>query len=129
VDFQASQWGNRDDVRFTLNLWVGVPELTLAGRGGEAQIQQRIGALMSGGEDHWWPVDAATDVLHLAAELRDVLAAHGLPWLDARSGFDRLLSLAREDPDEFPRFLLGRFAMLLDRAGYEDVATEIRRGV
>lgn len=27
VDFQASQWGSRDDVRFTINLWVGLTEL------------------------------------------------------------------------------------------------------
>src|SRR3712207_9332587 len=40
IDFQASQWGSRDDVRFTINLWVGVSEL--ADAEADAHVQQRI---------------------------------------------------------------------------------------
>jgi Domain of unknown function (DUF4304) len=46
VDFQASAWGSRDDVRFTINLWVGVTELE--GAEADAQVQQRVGALLPG---------------------------------------------------------------------------------
>ncbi len=59
VDFQASQWGTRDDVRFTINLWVGVTELAEADA--DSQVQQRIGALLPGGEDHWWSLNANSD--------------------------------------------------------------------
>jgi Domain of unknown function (DUF4304) len=74
VDFQASQWGNRDDVRFTINLWVGVPDLATEESAGDPQLEQRIGALTGAGEDHWWSVDADTNVPRLAEELRSVPA-------------------------------------------------------
>lgn len=123
VDFQASQWGSRDDVQFTINLWVGVSELRKADAG--AQLEQRVGALLPGGQDHWWQVGAATDTTVLAAELRDVLATRCLPWLDARRSLDHLMAMARDSPDEFPRYALERFQILLRRAGFDDLASEI----
>jgi hypothetical protein len=127
VDFQASQWGSRDDVRFTINLWVGVPELAEGDPGDDAHVQERIGALTEAGEDRWWAVDADTDVAELAEEVRTLLAERGLPWLGARSSLQRLLLLAREWPDDFPRYLLGRFEMLLARSGFADLSVEVGR--
>lgn len=123
VDFQASQWGSREDVRFTINLWVGVSELEAAQS--DAQVQQRVGVLLPGGEDYWWSLDDATDTSALATELRESLEATCLPWLDARRSLDRLMALARESPDDFPRYLLSRFQMLLTRAGRDDLASQI----
>src|SRR5215210_8176954 len=94
VDFQASQWGSRDDVRFTINLWIGVTELQAVES--DAQVQQRVGALLPGGEDHWWSVDDATNTSALATELREVLGTRCLPWLDARRSLDQLMRLARD---------------------------------
>jgi hypothetical protein len=74
---RPSQWGSRDDVRFTINLHVGVP--------------QRLGALIADGEDRWWSVDADTDVVQLAEELRTLLADHALPWLEERPSLEQLL--------------------------------------
>ena len=88
VDFQASAWGSRADVRFTINLWVGVTELDDAE--GDAQVQQRVGALLPGGEDHWWSLNDGTDTAALATELRAVLTERCLPWLDARRSLDHL---------------------------------------
>jgi Domain of unknown function (DUF4304) len=51
VDFQASQWGSHDHVRFTINVWVGVPELAEGDSGDDAHVQERIGALTDSGED------------------------------------------------------------------------------
>jgi hypothetical protein len=124
VDFQASQWGTRDDVRFTINLWVGVAELAEAEP--DAQIQQRVGALLPGGEDRWWEVDPETDLTDLAEEVRQVLRDRCLPWLDARSSLDRLMTLARDTPDDFPGYALGRFRMLLNLAGLSTLASEVR---
>jgi hypothetical protein len=123
VDFQASQWGTRDEVRFTINLWIGVTELAAAER--DAHVQQRVGALLSDGEDRWWEVDARTDPRALTDELRAVLETICLPWLDARSSLDRLMQLATNDPDEFPRYALGRFRMLLEQAGMESLAADV----
>lgn len=123
MDFQASQWGNRDDVRFTINLWVGVTEL--ADADADSHVQQRVGALIADGEDHWWSVDAGTDVQQLAIELRAVMEERALPWLRERGSLDRLVTLARNDPDHFPRYALGRFGMLLARTGHEGLASEM----
>jgi hypothetical protein len=89
VDFQASQWGSRDNVRFTINLQVGVP--------------QRLGALIADGEDRWWSGDADTDVVQLTEELRTLLADHALPWLEERSSLEQLLD--RRGP-AVPRYLI-----------------------
>lgn len=123
VDFQASAWGSKDDVRFTINLWVGVTELEIADA--EAQVQQRVGALLPGGEDHWWPLDAATDMVALSAEIEDALERYCLPWLDSRRSLDQLMAIVRDLPDEFPRYALSRFQMLLSRAGLDSLASEI----
>jgi hypothetical protein len=123
VDFQASQWGSRDNVRFTINLWVGVAEL--ADAEDDAQVQQRIGPLLPGGEDHWWAVTAATDTAVLGHELRRVLQELAMPWLDARRSLDHLMTLARTSPDEFPDYMLGRFKMLLGRVGLDKLASEV----
>lgn len=123
VDFQASQWGSRDDVRFTINLWVGVTEL--AGADADSHVQQRVGALIRDGEDHWWPVDLATDVQQLSDELRGILEGRALPWLETRGSLDRLIALARNDPEHFTGYALGRFGMLLARAGHDGLAREM----
>jgi len=35
------------------------------------------------------------------------------------------MALARESPDDFPSYLLRRFQMLLERAGRDDLASQI----
>ena len=123
VDFQASAWGSRDDVRLTINLEVGVTEL--ADADDYAHVQRRVGALIGDGHDQWWSFDATTDVPQLAAELRGVLEEHAFPWLEARASLDQLVALARNDPDHFPRYALGRFGMLLAEAGHDELASEM----
>lgn len=123
VDFQASQWGSHDAVRFTINLWVGVTEL--ADTDADSHVRQRVGALIGDGEDHWWPVEPATDMQQLSDELRRILEERALPWLEARGTLERLVALARNDTEHFPRYALGRFGMLLARAGHDGLAREM----
>ena len=80
VDFQASQWGSRDEVGFTINLWVGVTELTEADT--DSHVQQRVGALIEDGEDHWWAVEPDTDTARLKSRLSTLSADC---WLARRS--------------------------------------------
>ena len=124
VDFQASQWNSRDDVRFTINVWVGVSELQEADA--DAQFEERVGSLLPEGEDQWWPVPDDTDTAALGQELRQVLEDHCLPWLEKRTTLDQLIRLADEDPERFPRYQLGRFRMLLERSGLNDLAANLR---
>jgi Domain of unknown function (DUF4304) len=124
VDFQASAWGSRDEVRFTINLAVHVTALGTS-RGAE-HVHVRIGSLMDPRGDHWWDLDDSTDTAALGAELRELLERLGLPWLEARATLDRLLALARSDPKSFPGHTLGRFAALLEDTGRDALAREVR---
>jgi Domain of unknown function (DUF4304) len=119
VDFQASQWGHSDDVRLTINLWVGVKELAAADSGSEVEV--RVGRLLPGGKDRWWELDASTDAAALAEELCRMLRERCLPWLDARRSLDDLMALARTEPEDFPRHMCPR---LDGRPGH----CEIRHG-
>jgi hypothetical protein len=94
IDFQASQFGSRDDVSFTINLAVALDELPRAAGTWDAtkppseyhaQLRERIGNLMEAGEDHWWPLDESTDAaqLALADELIGIVRRVGLPWLES----------------------------------------------
>lgn len=114
---RATRFGSR-------SIWVGVNEV--AEVEADAQLQQRLGALLPGGEDRWWEIEAETDTAALAAELRDALEARALPWLDARASLDQLIALAREAPNDFPRYALGRFQILLQSAGLEALASDVR---
>jgi hypothetical protein len=134
VDFQASQFGSRNDVSFTINLGLAYPELRTdedawaEGRApsiGSAHVQERIGRLMPGGEDHWWAVTADTSLAALAADLLDLIATVAVPWLDARGDLDRTLAGVRERDDFLPPWIVSTLAVRLDRAGYADLAQEL----
>ncbi len=100
--------------------------MTTAEADSDWQLEERIGPVMSVG-DHWWSVDDGTDVAALAIELRTVLADDALPWLEARGSLEQIVALARADPDGFPKHLISRFAMLLERSGLADLAAEFGR--
>jgi len=48
----------------------------------DCQLRQRIGPLMPGRQDHWWSIDATTDLAALGAEVVDAWHRHGAPWFD-----------------------------------------------
>jgi len=102
-----------------------VPELATDDAGPDEQLGERIGPVMRVG-DHWWSLADDTDVASLAVELRKVLADHALPWLEARGRLDQIVAVARTHPDDFPKHLMGRFALLLERSGFADLAAEFR---
>jgi hypothetical protein len=43
----------------------------------------------------------------------------------SRRTLDELMAPARETPDDFPQYAPARFGMLLSRAGYDDLASEV----
>jgi hypothetical protein len=101
VDFQASAFGSRDDVSFTINLGVAFDEVDPSWNRGRPpalspdMVTTRIGRLLESGEDRWWQLDDDTDTVKLAYELCSVL--HALPWLSERSNRDSVRELIRRD--------------------------------
>jgi hypothetical protein len=89
VNVQGSAW-NGPGARFTLNVGLWFPAVTKLVRDKpltsrrvpeySCTVRRRIGALMPGGEDHWWDVaGGATDTV--GTEVRGAVEDLALPWL------------------------------------------------
>lgn len=135
VHFQASQWGTAVEGQFTVNLgvtseplyriWTSTP-LPVNPASAFYPITERIGALMPGGLDHWWPVDMSTDLAALADEVADTLLQYALPFFaDFPDGRDLLDRLRAGKPLPISPYSL-RFvqAILAKEYGFDDEARE-----
>jgi hypothetical protein len=133
IDLQASQCGSRDDVRFTTNLASAIEGLAKSSNWDEkkapseaaAHLRERIVNLLAD-RDVWWDMDAGTEQAALAAELLAGLRRVGIPWLEARAGLERVLSLNAEKPQELGWHDLRKLPTLLTDAGHEDAAPAVR---
>ena len=121
VEFQASAFGSREAVRFTMNLGIDYDEL-LDGH----QLRVRVGDLGKSGEDVWWDLDAGTDAAKLAATVIDAVTARVLPWFDERATFSAASNLLRQRPGAFDIGSLDRLGVLCERAGFADEAAASR---
>jgi hypothetical protein len=132
IDFQASQWGSRDGVSFTINLGVSVEGL--AKRSGwdsrkppteaGAHLREPIGRILDD-PDHWWDFDADTDSAALATDLISILRREALPWLDARAGLPNILDLISHSPNALGWRELRALPKLLSDVGLVDAATAV----
>jgi hypothetical protein len=131
VDFQASQFGSRDDVSFTINLGVNFAELRPPGEGqpslGKAHLQQRIGALLDRGKDVWWSLTSNSDFDALAAEINGVLKQTAIPWLQERTVLQDVLAALDDDSEFLASWQRGRLSVLAERRGQEALADRLRR--
>lgn len=100
VNFQASAWGSHEKGCFTINLGVSSPMLyeTYTGtplpRAPAAAlwpVNERIGKLMPDRKDHWWDVDANTDVDALGEEVAGVIRDYAVPWLTSLATREALI--------------------------------------
>jgi hypothetical protein len=132
IDFQASSWGSRDDVRFTINLGTALVALRQFTPWDEknpppessAHLRERIGVLLAG-RDVWWDVGPTTDVDAVAADMLRLLREIGIPWLDARCGLDRVLDLVSAQPEELGWHDLRMLPNLLREAGNAHAADAV----
>ena len=90
-----------------------------------AHLRARLGELIYG-RDHWWEFDGMTVENAIARELIAALREVGLPWLDARTGLDRVLDLITTKPDELGWHDLRALPKLLAEAGQEDAADAVQ---
>ena len=96
VNIQGSMTNSGDSGRFTMNLGVYFPAVArLVGTETESPLEyectlrSRIGRLMPARGDHWWELDAATDVDALAADVADAYRRFGEDWLQVHSDVKR----------------------------------------
>ncbi len=134
IDFQASDFGDRDDVRFTVNLATAVDGLRRRSAWDErrpptesnAHLRDRLGFLVDG-RDVWWTLDRSTDAETLADELLVLLLEHALPWLEARSSLEDVLQLATSRPEALGWPDLRGLPKLLEDAGHGAAAAAVER--
>lgn len=128
VNIQGSTTNLGDCGRFTMNLGVYFPSVArLAGTetesplAHECTLQSRIGHLMSSRRDHWWGLDAATDIESLAVEVADAYRCFGDEWLTAHSDIEHAVTSKRYATTPMTR------AALLFAANQPDAAIQLMR--
>ena len=95
IDFQASQFGTREHVSFTINLAINFVELRTVDEDqpslGKAHIDfQRIGSLLPDKRhDHWWKLDPEDNLDNVAREVIRDLDQYAIPWLEQRQIFSK----------------------------------------
>lgn len=89
VNVQAGSGNLGADGKFTLNLGVYHDAIERlmgsappAGRPKEyeATVRRRLGSLVHG-HDHWWQIDAQSDLVAIGTDVAGKMQSHGLPWL------------------------------------------------
>lgn len=134
IHFQASQWGSKDEGKFTVNLvvtgkaiyefWTGKP-FPSNPASALFPIQQRIGQLMPQQHDHWWSVGRATDIEALGQEVMQALTSYALPFFSEYSDSFALLDRLRRAaclPGVISAHNPLVHAILAQTAGYPDEA-------
>jgi hypothetical protein len=101
LGFQKSVWSDASGLRFTVSMLVVsraawekarsersyVPARPTANRlWGDFAWQKRIGALLPGGQDHWWEVKADSTTDDLAAEVVSAIEDFALPAMREQIG-------------------------------------------
>lgn len=87
VNFQKSQWNNKDELRFTINAaWTMVVagEIDPNFKEYDCHFSNRIrpqGLCKAYDRDQWWTITAQTDHEALKSEIEDYLGRYAIPWL------------------------------------------------
>ncbi|WP_161554806.1 DUF4304 domain-containing protein [Ereboglobus luteus] len=103
INFQSSQWGDRHEGRFTINLivtsqwlhthWTNLPFPKNPGSA-PWPILRRLGQQLPAGNDKWWDVNADTNLDALFTEISRALIKHALPFFaqypDSQAILDRV---------------------------------------
>ena len=94
LGFQRSQWSDAGHAKFTVNVTVASREAWERARAQRSYLnerpspntfygtfvwQQRIGALMPGGEDCWWNVRGGAETSAVASAVVDAIREYALP--------------------------------------------------
>jgi hypothetical protein len=89
-------------------------------------VEVGLGFGVASGAGNGDPVQRGVELAVAAAvETVAVGLARADGRLDARRSLDHLMAVARDAPDDFPRYALKRFRILLTRARLDGLASEV----
>jgi uncharacterized protein DUF4304 len=133
VNLQRSYYANREEIRFTVNLAVGIASLRdglLTWADGKrppeyhCHFRRRLGLLLNG-RDTWWTITPDTNVVALGESVVFAIETYGLPWLEALSSEENLRSLAGDDLSFLPDHHLVLLTRLMKELGADDTRAVI----
>lgn len=110
INLQLSRWNSAEDVQFTLNFGVFIPDLhRIAERPQRDEplkepdcvVRARYGLLTPSRLDHWWKVDATTDPAELIRDVSGAVITYGLPWLASLVDYCSVAEEYRRQKDLF----------------------------
>lgn len=113
INFQKSQWGDRDSIRFTVNIGVSVDAYSRFERRNpmkpptepECPWRVRIGSLLRSRLDEWWTIEDGTSFHELTKEMTLHMRRVVLPLLSRMSSLEDIeKSLRANRPASWPRW-------------------------
>lgn len=127
INLQLSRWNSSEDVKFTLNFGVFIPDLHHLAerplRNGPLKepdciIRARYGSLTPSRLDYWWKVNNAADPPELIRDITEAVVSYGVPWL---ASFVDYYSVAVEYERQKDLFMAG---LAYHLAGQKSLAIE-----
>ena len=130
INLQLSRWNSSEDVRFTLNFGVFIPDLhRIAERPHRDEplkephcvVRARYGSLTPSRLDHWWKVDTGTDPTELIRDVTGAILRYGLPWVASLTDYSAVAAEFERQKDLFMAglayHLAGKNALATERIG------------
>lgn len=134
INVQASSFNYDGEGRYTVNLGVYYPRVAevsgaLPIKGGfpkeyDCTVRERIGALMPGGQDHWWQVREGQDIHKAGIDLSEAVRQYGLEWFGTVSDIKRLRRRLRQEDN-----LKAAASICLMEGEREEAARLIRQSI
>ena len=98
ANVQASRSNSGAQGRFSINLGIYFPDVAeitnaLPFTGSfpkeyDCTVRQRLGVLMTEGDDYWWEVKTTSNVVRIADNINVAWRKYGEPWIDTMSNLD-----------------------------------------
>ncbi|WP_267550212.1 DUF4304 domain-containing protein [Rhizobium rhizogenes] len=124
VNVQASSGNFGESGKFTVNLGIYFAAVaSLAGqtpisgkpREMDSTLRERLGTLAYG-RDHWWAIEAGSNLNSISDDLVEKMRSFGMPWLESHRDLSHVAAALRDSPS-----VLSASAVLL--AGDKEEAT------
>lgn len=133
VNIQKSQWGSKNDIKFTINsgifspeYWRGLfynqrKEMPVYPTEPECLVRKRIGALRGQG-DTWYEVDVNTDEVDLVADMRENVEQYILPWFNGIQSTQDFITLIKQEKLVF--YPIGKLVVFGELKMFDDAKSE-----
>jgi hypothetical protein len=137
INIQKSQWGSKNDIKFTINNGIfsreywrgqfhnGDKALTTFPAEPECLIRERIGHLRYK-KDTWYEVDESSDLVNLVAEMHENIRQYILPWFAMCTSTQDFVTLLMKQSTRTDA-AFGKLIVFGELKMYDDANSEFER--